>query len=52
MGADPKQALDDDLVRFKSRLEAGRTTADGHETRIRELQPEPAGAGRSRADIP
>lgn len=52
MGADPKQPLDDDLDRFKSLLEAGKTTADGHETRIRELQPEPAGAGRSRADIP
>lgn len=30
-GADPKQALDDDLLRFKSLIETGKTTAHGEE---------------------
>lgn len=30
-GTDPKQALDDDLVRFKSLIETGKTTAHGEE---------------------
>jgi uncharacterized membrane protein len=31
LGADPKQALDDDLLRFKSIIETGKTTAHGEE---------------------
>src|SRR5207248_3335216 len=36
-GSDPKQAMDDDLVRFKSLLEHGKTTAHGEEIRREEL---------------
>lgn len=42
MGGDPKQALVDVLVRFKSLLEAGRTRADGQEAPLLELRPESA----------
>jgi uncharacterized membrane protein len=37
LGADPKQALDDDLVRFKSIIETGKTTAHGEEVVAVEL---------------
>jgi uncharacterized membrane protein len=33
LGGNPKQAMDDDLVRFKSLLETGKTTAGGREVR-------------------
>jgi uncharacterized membrane protein len=37
-GDDPKHAMDRDLVRFKSLLENGKTTAKGHEVRIEQLR--------------
>jgi uncharacterized membrane protein len=40
LGADPKHALDEDLVRFKSLLEHGKTSAHGQETRLEEVMPE------------
>jgi uncharacterized membrane protein len=36
-GADPKHAMDDDLVRFKSLIEYGKATAHGHTVRRDEL---------------
>jgi uncharacterized membrane protein len=36
-GMDPKHALDDDLLRFKSLLEDGKATAHGHEARLEDL---------------
>jgi uncharacterized membrane protein len=33
-GADPKRAMDEDLVRFQSLIERGKTTAHGHEVRF------------------
>jgi uncharacterized membrane protein len=36
-GVDPKKAMDDDLVRLKSLLEAGKTSADGKEVTRQEL---------------
>jgi uncharacterized membrane protein len=36
-GSDPKKALDDDLSRFKSLLEIGRTRANGQQARKEEL---------------
>ena len=39
LGDDPKQALDNDLVRFKSLLEEGKTTADQQEVRREEVAP-------------
>ncbi|MFT3774189.1 MAG: SRPBCC family protein [Minicystis sp.] len=36
-GADPKHAMDQDLVRFQSLLERGKTTARHHEVRAEEL---------------
>jgi uncharacterized membrane protein len=36
-GSDPKRAMDDDLVRFKSLLEEGKTRADGDQVRIEEV---------------
>lgn len=36
-GADPKRALDEDLVRFQSLIERGKTTAHGHEVRFAEV---------------
>jgi len=36
-GVDPKSAMDEDLVRFKSLLEDGRTTADGKTTEREEV---------------
>jgi uncharacterized membrane protein len=38
-GADPKHAMDEDLVRLKSLLEQGKATADGKEVRRAELEP-------------
>ncbi len=38
-GADPKRAMDDDLVRFQSILERGKTTAHGEEVRIADVMP-------------
>lgn len=40
-GADPRRAMDEDLVRFQSLMERGKTTAHGEEVRLSEL----AGAG-------
>jgi uncharacterized membrane protein len=36
-GADPKRAMDEDLLRLKSLLEEGRTTAEGREVHRRDL---------------
>lgn len=36
-GADPKHAMDDDLVRFKSLIEHGKTSAHGHSVRREEV---------------
>jgi uncharacterized membrane protein len=36
-GADPKHAMDEDLVRLQSILERGKTTAHGHEVRFSDL---------------
>ncbi len=36
-GADPKHAMDQDLVRFQSLLEQGKTTAHGEEVRRTDL---------------
>jgi uncharacterized membrane protein len=40
-GTDPKQALDDDLMRFKSLIETGKTTAHGEEVVAVEVAEEP-----------
>jgi uncharacterized membrane protein len=37
-GADPKSAMDEDMVRLKSLLEEGKTTADQGQVRLGELQ--------------
>jgi uncharacterized membrane protein len=42
-GTDPKSALDDDMVRFKSLLEAGKTTADGREVTKQDVSPRGGG---------
>jgi uncharacterized membrane protein len=41
-GADPKHAMDEDLVRFQSILEQGKTTAHGEEVRFGDLSPKPS----------
>jgi uncharacterized membrane protein len=38
-GADPKSALDDDMVRFRSLIEEGRTTAHGEAVTREEIEP-------------
>jgi len=38
LGSDPKRAMDEDLVRFKSLLEAGRTRAHGERVTREELR--------------
>jgi uncharacterized membrane protein len=43
-GADPKHALDEDLLRFKSLIETGKTTAHGEEVVAVELLEEPMAA--------
>jgi uncharacterized membrane protein len=40
-GADPKHAMDEDLVRFQSLLEQGKTTVRGEEVRLGDL-PKPS----------
>jgi uncharacterized membrane protein len=40
-GADPKHAMDEDLVRFQSILEQGKTTAHGEEVRFGDLAAKP-----------
>jgi uncharacterized membrane protein len=40
-GVDPKHALDEDLIRFKSLLENGKTTAAGRVVTQEELEPGP-----------
>jgi uncharacterized membrane protein len=45
-GTDPKHALDEDLVRLKSLLEHGKTTADGHETVLESIEGDRSGRGR------
>lgn len=50
LGADPKRAMDDDLVRLKSLLEDGKTRAAGDEVRLDEVtrqSPAPAKKGGS-----
>jgi uncharacterized membrane protein len=42
-GADPKHAMDDDLVRLKSLLETGKTTAKGHEVWREDVNPTAVG---------
>ena len=37
LGSDPKRAMDEDLVRFKSLIEDGKTTADGQTVRREEM---------------
>ena len=39
LGADPKQAMDEDMVRFKSLFEHGKATADGQTVRQEEVMP-------------
>jgi uncharacterized membrane protein len=41
-GADPKHAMDEDLVRFQSILEQGKTTAHGEEVRFGDLATKPS----------
>jgi uncharacterized membrane protein len=36
-GVDPKQAMDEDMVRLKSLLEEGKTRADGEQVRVEEV---------------
>lgn len=43
-GSDPKHALDDDLVRLKSLVEVGKTTAHGEEVSREEVAPDVGGA--------
>jgi uncharacterized membrane protein len=43
-GADPKHAMDEDLVRFQSILERGKTTAHGDVVHIEDLAPAGRGA--------
>ena len=43
-GADPKQALDDDMVRFRSLIEERKTAEHGEPVTGRELEPPPAPA--------
>jgi uncharacterized membrane protein len=45
-GADPKRALDDDMVRLKSLLETGKATAHGHTVYKEEVAPEEEYGGR------
>ena len=40
LGADPKQAMDEDLLRFKSLIEKGKTSAEGREVRREEVRAE------------
>jgi uncharacterized membrane protein len=42
-GADPKSAMDEDLVRLKSLLEEGKASAPGKRLTMNELAPEPVG---------
>jgi uncharacterized membrane protein len=44
-GTDPKQALDDDLVRLKSLIETGKTTVHGEEVVAVEVAEEPESVG-------
>ena len=44
-GADPRRAMDDDLVRLKSLLEEGKTSAHGETVERAELEPSPEPAG-------
>ncbi len=41
-GSDPKHQIDDDLVRFKSLVESGKTTAHGEEVTFDDVSSEPA----------
>lgn len=43
-GSDPKSAMDDDLVRFKSLIEDGKATAHGHAVTLADLTPGAAAA--------
>ena len=50
-GADPKQEMDDDLVRFKSLLEQGKTTAHRHAVTRDELVNMSRGQGSPPAEV-
>jgi uncharacterized membrane protein len=39
LGVDPKTALDDDLLRFKSLLEHGKASVPGRTTHLNEVMP-------------
>lgn len=39
VGADPKRAMDDDMVRLKSLLEEGKTTAEGERVDLGDVLP-------------
>lgn len=41
LGDDPRQLLDDDLMRFKSLLESGHTTVRHHQVELAQLTPHP-----------
>jgi uncharacterized membrane protein len=41
-GTDPKRAMDEDLLRFKSLLEEGKTSADGEQVRLEEVASNPS----------
>jgi uncharacterized membrane protein len=47
-GADPKHAMDEDLVRFKSLIEHGKTSAHGHDVRREEVVANPGAATQPR----
>ena len=51
-GADPKKALDDDMVRFQSLIEEGKTTAHGEPVTREELEPPPPAPARAASPPP
>jgi uncharacterized membrane protein len=50
-GADPRQALDDDLLRLKSLLTHGKATGDGEPARLGDVAPEAAAWGERPAPV-
>jgi uncharacterized membrane protein len=44
-GADPKREMDDDMVRFKSLMESGKTRAHGHKVTRDEVRTAPRETG-------
>jgi uncharacterized membrane protein len=49
LGADPKHAMDEDLVRFKSLIEEGKTSANGQDVRRSEFADLGSSAGFDRS---